>query len=103
MSTEHRSGAVLIAFLALVVGEPPLCATQDVWQPSPGHAQVPIWPGEAPDAQPVDGPEVAGTVVDASGNKHLVGGRPWVYVNKVSQPTMTVYPPQGKNTGVAVG
>jgi len=26
-----------------------------VWQPSPGHTQVPIWPGAAPDAQPVAG------------------------------------------------
>jgi hypothetical protein len=40
--------------------------------------------------------------VDAAGNKILVGGRPWVYVDKVSRPTMTVYPPQGRNTGVAV-
>jgi acetyl esterase/lipase len=40
--------------------------------------------------------------VDAAGNKILVGGRPWVYVDKVSRPTMTVYPPRGRNTGVAV-
>jgi len=25
------------------------------WQPSPGHTQVPIWPGTPPDAQPVAG------------------------------------------------
>jgi acetyl esterase/lipase len=40
-------------------------------------------------------------VVDAAGNKKLVGGKPWVYVDKVSQPTMTVYSPQGRNTGAA--
>jgi acetyl esterase/lipase len=55
-----------------------------------------------PDAQPVEGPEVFGTVVDAVGNKRLVGGKPWVYVDKVSQPTMTVYSPHGRNTGAAV-
>jgi acetyl esterase/lipase len=49
-----------------------------------------------PDAQPVEGPEVVGTV------KKLVAGRPWVYVGRVSQPTMTVYSPQGNNTGAAV-
>jgi alpha/beta hydrolase fold len=32
----------------------------------------------------------------------LVAGRPWVEVGKVSRPAMTVYPPTGKNTGVAV-
>ena len=31
-----------------------------------------------------------------------VAGRPWVEVSNVSQPTMTVYSPKGKNTGVAV-
>jgi acetyl esterase/lipase len=63
---------------------------------------VPIWPGVIPDAQPVKGPEVAGTVVDVAGNPKLVAGKPWVYVDSVSQPTMTVYSPRGNNTGVAV-
>jgi acetyl esterase/lipase len=73
-----------------------------VWQPSPGHKQVTIWPGVVPNARPVKGPEVSGTVVDAAGHPRLVGGKPWVYVDKVSQPTMTVYPPKGENTGAAV-
>jgi acetyl esterase/lipase len=72
-------------------------AQQAAWQPSAGHTQVPIWPGAAPDAQPFTGPETAKT--DA---KDLVAGKPWVYINNVSQPTMTVYSPTGKNTGVAV-
>jgi acetyl esterase/lipase len=78
------------------------CVAQTAWQPSPGHKQVAIWPGEVPDAQPVEGPEESGTVVDTGGSKHLVAGRPWIYVNRVSQPTMTVYSPEGKNTGAAV-
>ena len=32
----------------------------------------------------------------------MVAGRPWVAVSNVSQPTMTVYAPSGKNTGAAV-
>ena len=32
----------------------------------------------------------------------LVAGRPWVEVDNVSRPTMTVYSPTGKNTGAAV-
>jgi len=93
---------VLLALLACGAGESRLFARPDAWQPSPGHTQLPIWPEAAPDARPVDGPEVAGTVVDTLGNKRLVGGKPWVYVDKVSQPTMTVYSPQGRNTGAAV-
>ena len=75
-----------------------LSAQTPVWQPSPGLVQVPIWPGAAPDAQPVTGPEFAATRL----KDHLVAGRPWVYVGKVSRPTMTVYSPTGKNTGAAV-
>lgn len=79
-----------------------LCAAQTAWQPSPGRTQMPIWPGAAPNARPVEGPEVSGTVIDSRGRKKLVGGRPWVYVDKVSRPTMTVYPPEGRNTGAAL-
>jgi hypothetical protein len=37
-----------------------LSAQTNVWQPSPGHAQIPIWPETVPDAraQTVPGPEV---------------------------------------------
>ena len=92
----------LLAFLALAAGGLGLAAGQTSWQPSPGHKQVPIWPGVVPDARSTEGPEVSGTVVDAKGSKRLVGGRPWVYVDRVSQPTMTVYSPVGSNTGAAV-
>lgn len=77
-------------------------AAQTAWEPAPGHTQVRIWPGVVPDARPVEKPEVAGTVVDPAGRPRLVAGRPWVYVDRVAQPTMTVYPPAGSNTGVAV-
>ena len=66
------------------------------WQPSPGHTQMPIWPGAVPDAQPVAGPEVAVTA------KGLIAGKSGDFVENVSRPTMTVYSPEGKNTGAAV-
>jgi len=75
-----------------------LRAQKPVWQPSPGHTQVPIWPGAVPDARHVAGPEAAET----TGKDSLVAGRPWVAVENVSRPTMTVYSPVGKNTGAAV-
>ena len=74
-----------------------LNAQQPVWQPSPGHTQIPIWPRAVPDAQPVTGPETSTREKD-----HLVAGKPWTYVERVSLPTMTVYSPTGKNTGAAV-
>ena len=75
-----------------------LVAQEGAWQPSPGHRQVPIWPGAAPDPQPVKGPEV----VEPSGNTFLVAGRQVIGVSNVTRPTMTVYSPTGTNTGVAV-
>jgi acetyl esterase/lipase len=85
-----------ILALCIVFAFGRLSAQTNVWQPSPGHTQVPIWPGAAPDALPVTGPEFAKTVT-----KPLVAGKPWVLVDRVSQPTMTVYSPKGTNTGVA--
>jgi acetyl esterase/lipase len=83
---------------ALVFASGALSAQTTAWQPSPGHTQVPIWPGAAPDAQPVTGPEIS-TMREID---HLVAGKPWTYVEHVSQPTMTVYSATGKNTRAAV-
>ncbi len=68
------------------------------WQPSSDHPQIPIWPGSAPDPQPVKGPEI----VEPSGKTFLVAGRQVIGVSNVTRPTMTVYSPKGKNTGAAV-
>jgi acetyl esterase/lipase len=88
----------LIFALCVVSAFGSLSAQKSVWQPSPGHMQVPIWPGAVPDAQPVAGPEYAET----SGKDFLPGGRPAVGVSNVTRPTMTVYSPTGRNTGAAV-
>jgi acetyl esterase/lipase len=86
----------LLFILCVVFAFGGVHAQTPAWQPSPGHTQLPIWPGAVPDAQPVAGPEAAATA------KNLIAGRPWDYVVNVSRPTMTVYSPSGKNTGVAV-
>src|SRR5665647_773446 len=83
-----------LCFLSAADG---LSAQKLGWQPSLGHTQMPIWPGAVPDAQPAAGPESVIT-----NNNPLVAGRPWISVERVSEPTMTVYSPKGKNTGVAV-
>jgi len=68
-----------------------------LWQPAAGHTQMPLWPGTPPDTKPMPGPENVTT-----DTKSLVAGKPVVVVNNVSQPTMTVYAPTGKNTGASI-
>lgn len=67
-----------------------------IWQPAAGHAQIPLWPGAAPDAQPAPGPET-----ETLRTEHLIAGKPWIAVTNVTRPTLTIYSPKGKNTGVA--
>jgi acetyl esterase/lipase len=86
---------IFVLWAVLAVGS--ASAHADSWQPSFGHTQLPIWPGAIPDPHPAAGSEAVTSVEDRP-----VAGRPWVYVERVSQPTMTVYSPQGTNTGVAV-
>jgi acetyl esterase/lipase len=74
-----------------------LNAQSNVWQPSPGHSQIPIWPGKAPDAQRVASHEAAIPVI-----KSPVAGKPWLEVVQVSQPTITVYSPARESNGTAV-
>jgi acetyl esterase/lipase len=71
-------------------------AKAGAWQPSAGHVQIPIWPGTPPDMKAMPGPEKTET------SSKLIAGKTVTAVRNVSQPTMTVYAPQGKNTGAAV-
>jgi acetyl esterase/lipase len=84
----------LIVAFYVISGFAVLRAQTPSWQPSPGHTQVPIWPGTPPDAQPVAGPEYTQRVGEDPPGAVVVG--------KVSRPTMTVYSPKGRNTGAAV-
>ena len=82
---------VVLVCSAVAVGQ------THIWQPSPGHKQIPIWPGTVPDAQSVPGPEMM--TIDP---RFLVAGKTVTGIDNVTQPTITVYAPSGKNTGVAV-
>ena len=88
--------SLIFALCVAVFAFSNLNAQTPAWQPSPGHTQVPIWPG-----QPL--------MLDLSRHRstlrtdsRLIAGRPWSYVGNVSRPTMTVYSPTGYNTGRAV-
>ncbi len=97
-----RALRVFVMALAAAGHALPAWTAPEPWQPPAGHTQIPLWPGGAPHARPLDGPEIAGTVVDRAGNPKLVGGKAWTFVDRVSQPTMTVYSPQGSHSGAAV-
>jgi acetyl esterase/lipase len=74
-------------FILLAVVGLPLQTYAAAWAPSLGHEQLPIWPGAIPDA--IRNPK------RESGDSD--GG-----AFDVSTPTMTHYPAQGRDTGVAV-
>ncbi len=61
-----RAVALAGLLLASVCRGTALSAEPAGWQPSPGHTQIPIWPGAAPDVQSVPGPE---THADGSGDQ----------------------------------
>jgi acetyl esterase/lipase len=91
---NRRTAASLVLLLAFRAAG----AHAAAWQPSPGHTQLPLWPGKVPDAVPVPGPE---TVANVEAAKYIAG-RTYAYVSNVSTPTMTVYSPKKMNTGAAV-
>lgn len=68
----------------------------EIWQPGQNHTQIPIWPKGAPN-NPKEILAESMTVGD-----HLKGGKPVTWVWNVSEPTMTVYPAKGANSGAAI-
>ncbi len=86
-----------IIALCLLVACASAHAESKIWQPAAGQTQIPLWPGTPPNAQAMPGPEETWT-----NTKVLVGGKSVSGVKNVSLPTMTVYAPQGVNTGTAV-
>lgn len=64
-------------------------ADNQVWQPPSGLQQIPIWPHDVPDMGDLSLP-----------SESLKPGTQTIL--NVSNPTMTIYPPSGKNTGAAI-
>jgi acetyl esterase/lipase len=82
----------LLLAVTVLLAAASLSAQSSIWQPSPGHTQLAIWPGTPPDAQPLSAQEVV-----------LIGTAKQEYaVRNVSRPTMTVFAPKADNTGAAV-
>lgn len=89
----------IVCLLCLLAVSASLRAQTGVWQPSPGHAQISIWPGVPPD-MPTSAASKPETLF--RGKEKPVAGRPWQEVDNVSRPTITVYAPKGSNTGAAI-
>jgi acetyl esterase/lipase len=87
---------VLFVFAALF-GASNGYAAPDRWAPDGGHTQLLLWPGEPPDQRRTAGPETVRVVTESP-----VAGRPWIAVDRVSEPTLTLYEPRGLRSGAAV-
>lgn len=78
---------------------PDKVTTIGVWQAPAGLQQIPIWPKDAPDTEGArQKPE---SVLTAKTPEALQGGVSQA-VFDVSAPTMTVFPPKGANSGIAI-
>jgi acetyl esterase/lipase len=90
--------AVLLALFAAAM----TCSCADPPPPDVRIAEpteIRLWPEAHPIARPnVTGPERSYAVEP----DEYVAGRAWTVLENVSDPTMTVYPAEGANTGVAV-
>ncbi|MGH9513923.1 MAG: alpha/beta hydrolase [Terriglobales bacterium] len=73
-------------------------AQRAAWAPAPGHISLSIWPKGAPGAPVASGPEID----TITAKDRMVAGRPVIRLGNVSNPTITLYAPRGKNTGAAV-
>ncbi len=102
----RRIQVIVTAMLALPVlasaaPETPRTEVRTVrlWQAPAGLEQVPIWPGGAPDMGAVRRPPES---VLTAQTPEAIGGTISEAVFDVTVPTMTIYPPKGRNTGAAM-
>jgi acetyl esterase/lipase len=86
----------LIYTLSIIFALNTVSAQTNVWEPSAGYKQIPIWPGVPPDTRPMLGPEFVHT------SHGTVAGKTVAIAERVAIPTMTVYSPKRKNTGIAI-
>ena len=79
---------LLCVFVAMMLLSLPAMAQETI---------LPLWPNGNPEPSKVVGPEIDPTT-DAN---RIVSGKVTVRVTNVSRPSLTVYPPKGKNSGAA--
>lgn len=67
------------------------------WQPGVGLTQIPLWPA----GLKIERPQTSDPETAWYGHS-LVAGKPYQAIVNVSRPTMTIYPPKGRNSGAAL-
>ena len=87
-----------LALVAVSLFSEPTSAESPAWPPPADHLTLAIWPGAAPGVQGTQSPE--GDLTTAKDGN--VGGQSVFRLGNVSIPTVTLYSPQGKNTGAAI-
>jgi acetyl esterase/lipase len=91
-----RSALVLCA--AIITSALCAVAQKPAWEPAPGHLTLPLWPNGAPGA-------IANPPAEVDMSKptdNLIAGKPLVRLGNVSNPTLTLYAPEGTATRPAV-
>lgn len=88
----------LLAITVFFAVAPMLGAQTPAWQPAPGHLTLHLWPHGAPGEAAHPAPEVNTTTT----KDNLVAGHTVVRLGNVSDPTLTLYPAKGRNSGAAV-
>src|SRR5687767_14247892 len=84
--------------LSLIVAAAHNADAQTTWQPANGHKQIVLWPDGPPDPRPGVGAEGLHYALNGeTKQKKLVGGKPYMYIENVTEPTVTVYPAAKKN------
>ncbi len=71
----------------------------NVWMPASGLRQIPIWPNGAPDRIFASGTTETMQIKKAP---EVAPDREYTQILDVTTPTMTIFPPKGVNTGVAM-
>jgi acetyl esterase/lipase len=71
---------------------------REAWPPTAQH-QIALWPEGAPDMKGIEQPAES---IEVTTDPKRFAGLPVTGVENVSNPTMTIYPPKGQNSGAAI-
>ena len=85
---------IFLCLFSLLAFSGSLVAQKPAWSPAPGHITLPLWP-HVPANAPAE-------VDMTTGKDSLIAGKPVIRLGNVSNPTITLYSPSGKNSGAAV-
>jgi len=86
--------SLFVCISVLLVCVSNVFAQKPAWSPAPGHITLPLWP-HMPTNAPAE--------VDVTTAKdQLIAGKAVIRLGNVSNPTITLYSPSGKNSGAAV-